>query len=418
MDWRDGLPGSGTRYGQHGAVRGGDGRLWFETSGGIAWVDPARLARNRLAPPVAIGALKVGGRRWRDPSHVSLPAGTSSGEIDFAVLSLAIPERVQVRYRLEGMETDWTDPGQRRQIFFSNLGPGTYRLRVIAANDDGVWNREGATLTFHIPPTFLQSAWFRLLCALAVIALLWLAYSLRVQRVRAQARAGMEVRLAERERIARELHDTLLQGFHGLVLHFQAVASRLPKGRPARALIDDALLRADAVLAQSRDRVAELRTSAGSENLAEAWMAAAAEFGAGATIAFDVTVEGTPRPLHPLVHEELLRIGEEAVRNAFRHAEASRIGVLLSYNRLHLRLLVRDNGVGLPAASVPAGPRPGHFGLAGMRARARQIGGVLRIVSRPGAGTELLLSIPGRAAYARHNRRRRLLSFLAAKSER
>ncbi len=303
-------------------------------------------------------------------------------------------------------------------MFFSNLGPGTYRFRVIAANNDGVWNRAGATLIFTIPPTFLQSKWFQLICILAGLTVLWLVYTLRVQRVRMQVQAGMEVRLAERERIARELHDTLLQGFHGLVLHFHAAASQIPVGRPARKSIDDALLRADVVLAQSRDRVYELRTSAGSENLSEAWMAAAADFGLGSTISFDVTVEGTPRVLHPLVHEELQRIGEEAIRNAYRHSAASSIGVLLSYNRRNLRLLIRDNGSGLPADVVAAGGRPGHFGLAGMRERARRIGGTLKIVSRPGGGTELLLSIPGRAAYAEQNRRWKVPSFLAAKRER
>ncbi len=395
LDSRDGLPGVYIKDGKRDAVRGGDGRLWFATTAGVVWVDPARLSHNRVPPPVTISALKVRGKTYRDPSDVTLPAGTSSGEIDYAAPSLSIPERMQVRYRLEGADSEWIDPGARRQMFFSNLGPGDYRFRVIASNDDGVWNRQGATLAFTIPPTFLQSGWFKLVCAFAILALLWLVYSLRVHRVRTQIQAGMEVRLAERERIARELHDTLLQGFQGLELHFQAAANRIPKGRPARKAIDDALHRADAVLAEGRDRVRELRTQANSGDLAEALVAVAAELGTGGSIAFNLTVEGATRALHPLAREELQRIGEEAIRNAFHHSGANTIEAMLSYRRRQLRLLIRDNGRGLPALVASAGERPGHYGLTGMRERALRIGGVLTIVSRQGEGVEVLLSIPG-----------------------
>ncbi len=240
-----------------------------------------------------------------------------------------------------------------------------------------------------------------------MIALLWFAYSLRVHRVKMKIHAGMEVRLAERERIARELHDTLLQGFQGLVLHFQAAANRIPEGWPARKAIDEALRRADDVLVEGRDRVRELRTLAGSADLTESWIAVASEFGPEETIDFDLTVEGTPRPLHPLVLEELQRIGEEAIRNAFRHSGAGTIEAMLSYRHNQLRLLVRDDGVGLPPCVASKGERSGHFGLTGMRERAQRIAATLTIVSREGAGTELLLSIPGGAAYAEQGPRRR-----------
>ena len=272
-----------------------------------------------------------------------------------------------------------------------------------------MWNRHGATLEFTIPPTFLQSVWFKLLLALALAAILWFAYALRLRQVTANIRAGHQVRMAERERIARELHDTLLQGFHGLVLRFQAVADRVPPDHPARRPMDDALDHADEVLVEGRDRVRALRGAAGEGDPAQALVAAAAEAAvelAGAPPRFDLTVEGRPRPLHPVVGEELQRIGEEAIRNAFRHAQAKSVVAELTYGRGQLRLDIRDDGVGLPGDVAAAGERAGHYGLTGMRERAQRIGGALSVISRAGAGTEVLLSIPGRSAYAPGSGRR------------
>lgn len=398
FDLNDGLPPTASFYSKNSAVRGGDGRLWFVTSEAIAWIDPARLARNRLAPPVSIRALVANGRRHRDPVSLTLARGTSRIEVDYTALSLAIPERVRFRYRLEGADSDWVDPGARRQAFYTNLGPGDYRFQVIAANDDGVWNREGAVLEFTIPPTFLQSNWFVLLCLLALGALLWLAYSLRVRQVTARVRAGLEVRLAERERIARELHDTLLQSFQGLVLRFQAVADRIPADQALRPVIDQALDRADAALIEGRDRVRELRATGG--DLALALIDVAEECAQSGGTAFNLTVEGRPRPLHPMVRDEVQQIGAEAIRNAFRHAGAREIEAVLTWRSGELRFALRDDGVGLPAVVAA-----GHYGLTGMRERAQRIGGTLTVSSREQAGTEVLLSIPARAAYLAPRRR-------------
>lgn len=403
LDVRDGLPGFYIRDGKRDAVRGGDGRLWFATTSGVVWVDPKRLSRNPQPPPVAIGALKAKGMTWRNPAKVTLPKGVSSGEIDFAVLSLAIPERVQVRYRLEGVDDGWIDPGPRRQMFFTNLSPGTYRFHVIGSNNDGVWNRQGATLEFMIPPTFLQSWPFMALCALGAATLLWAAYGVRMRQVQERAQAELGARLSERERIARELHDTLLQGFQGLVLRFQAVAERVPVGQPLRPIMDDALERADAVLIEGRDRVRELRTLTSSDDLAQVLVLLAEDLSVDQGVRFDLTVEGRPRALHPVVREEVQRIGEEAVRNAFVHAEATRIEATLTYRSAQLDLNVRDDGVGLPKQVATDGVRSGHYGLTGMRERAARIGGTLTILSREGSGAEVLFRIPGRRAYA--NRR-------------
>ena len=410
FDYRDGLTGFGSRDGKRDAVRGGDGRLWFATTSGTVWIDPASLKPNTLAPPVAIAALKTSGANYRDPVHLDLPAGTSTVEIDYAALSLSIPERVEVRYRLEGADTDWIDPGTRRQAFYTNLRPGTYRFRVIAANNDGVWNRQGATFEFTVAPTFLQSNWFLLLCLIGLGLLAWLAYSVRVRQVTGRIRAGLEVRLAERERIARELHDTLLQTFQGLVLRFQAVADRIPSEQPLRTVIDQALERADEALLEGRSRVLELRVARG--DLGQALLRVAEECGTDGTTRFNLVVEGRPRALHPTVSDEVERIGAEAIRNAFQHAQAREIDAVLSYRLHELRFDLHDDGVGLPANIVERGEREGHYGLTGMRERARQIGGTLTISSREKGGTEVALSVPGRAAYTDGRRRWRIASIV------
>ncbi|QYE33291.1 hypothetical protein KZX46_00295 (plasmid) [Polymorphobacter sp. PAMC 29334] len=397
---RDGLPGVAIRAGFRDAARGGDGRIWFPTSAGVVWVDARRLPTNDLAPNVTIGSLIAGGVTYLDPTKVRLPAGSSSGEIDFAALSFVVPQRNQVRYQLEGSDPGWVDPGMRRQMFFSNLGPGTYRFRVVASNNNGLWNRRGATLEFTIPPTFLQSNWFKVLCALTCAALLWLAYSLRLRQVTGRLRATLEVKLAERERIARELHDTLLQGFQGLILRFQVLADRLPANTPWRDTLYKELDHADAVLIAGRDQVSDVRASVSAGDLAQSLMAAALELKADSPMGFDLTVEGEPRTLHPIVHQEVQRVGEEAMRNAFRHSGAMLVSVVIIFQRRQLRLAICDNGAGLPEDVSTLGTRQGHFGLPGMRERAQTIGGTLTIAGQRGAGTEILLTVPGKAAYA------------------
>jgi signal transduction histidine kinase/ligand-binding sensor domain-containing protein len=399
LDQQDGLPNVGSLYDRRGIVRGGDGRLWISTQSGVVWVNPASLKANPTPPPVAITALIAHDRRYRDPTDLSLPKGTPNIEIDFSALSLSIPQRVRFRYQLEGVDSGWVDPGQRRQAFYTNLGPGTYSFHVIAANDDGVWNRTGATMRFTIPPTFLQSGWFMALCALAVAALLWGLYSLRVRQVTRQMRGRLEERLDERERIARELHDTLLQGFQGLMLRIQAIADHVPAARP---LIEQALDRGDQVLKEGRDRVRELRVADTKGDLSEALMAVAEDMSAQSDARFCLVVEGKPRACHPVACAEMEAIGEEAIRNAFSHAKAQTIDVTITYLAGEFRLSVRDDGVGMDGDAHPAG----HYGLVGMRERAERIGGALAMSSRPGAGTEILLTVPARAAYA--SRRRKL----------
>ncbi|WP_260600359.1 two-component regulator propeller domain-containing protein [Sphingomonas endolithica] len=398
FDFRDGLMSGGHLYGKRDAVRGGDGRLWFATMAGTVRIDPAHLPRNRLPPPVAISILRVDGVIRRDPTSFVVQPGASKIAIDFSALSLGIPERVQVRYQLDGIDDGWIDPGAVRRASYANLSPGRYRFRVIAANEDGVWNTKGAALDLTIRPTFFQSTAFLALCIVAGLLLLWLAYSVRMRQLTARVRGRFEAQLAERERIARELHDTLLQGFQGLVLRFQSVANRMPPGSSLKGAIDEALEHAEDVLTEGRNRVNDLRIASSDEDLAGAIVEEVEKLGLHPALPVSVTTEGQVRPLVVVVREELLRIAGEAIRNAVQHSGASRIEVLLLYGR-RVQLSVRDDGRGLPNDVADAGSRPGHFGLVGMRERAERVGGEITIVSLPGQGTEVYVTVPGRLAY-------------------
>jgi signal transduction histidine kinase/ligand-binding sensor domain-containing protein len=406
FDAADGVVSSSQKSGIWGRqiLEGGDGIVRFLTSTGVVTIDPSAITRNNLPPPVVVSSLTSRGVRYLDPTVVDLPAGSASVAIAYSALSLSVPERVRFRYRLEGVDDDWVDPGKRREAVYGNLVPGTYRFQVTAANNDGVWNKQGAILLIRIAPAFHQTIWFYALCLVAAGLLVWWAYAARVRHLTARIQATMSVRLAERERIARELHDTLLQTFQGLVLQFQAAANRLPSERPARDALEKALRSADAALAEGRNRVRDLRDDGVNGDLTKEWVALAAELGTHRPVRFDLIVEGKPRELHPLVQDELQRLGAEALRNAYQHAGASLIEIIVGYRANILRLDIRDNGVGLPSAIASDGQRSGHYGLVGMRERARRIGAMLSIVSREGEGTEVLVSVPGKAAYVERSR--------------
>ena len=377
-----------------------DGRILFLTGAGVVWIDPQKIFRNKLAPPVVIRSLAVNGRTYDAPHDVALPAGSENLQIDYAALSFVEPSRVRFRYKLEGVDKEWVDPSNRRQAFYTRLEPGNYRFRVIAANDAGVWNEEGATLTFSIEPTFLQSIWFKLIVAAALLTLALVAYVWRLRWETARIRRQFEIRTAERERIARELHDTLLQGVQGLVLRVQSVTNTLPAGGDARGALEQTLDRADVVLKEGRARVRDLRIPGSNEGLPQLLVDAASAQITGEHPTFQLTIEGIQRSLLPVTQDEVLRIAEEAIRNAVRHAQANAIEVVVSYGRGELRVLVRDDGVGITAEIVSTGKRTGHYGLIGMNERAARIGGRLTINSREQSGADILLRVPSRMAYA------------------
>jgi len=399
FSYEDGLPNQPNSQSWGTMTRGGDGRLWLATIDGIAWVDPVHLPSNATAPGVAITSLVSGTTTVKDPVKVRLKPGASDITIGFAALDLTMPERVKVLYRLEGHDKAWVDPGARRQAFYTNLAPGTYRFQVIAANENGVWNRVGDTLEVSLPPTFLQSIWFKLIVAAVLMSLVWVFYSLRVRQVAAAVEARFLVRTAERERIARELHDTLLQGFQALMLRFQAVSNKLSKEHPLQQDLEQALDRADTVLAEGRSRVRDLRSQTAQGDLAEALVNVASDFDAAAP-PIDIVIDGASHPINALVGEEVLRIAQEAIRNAVSHAGATRISVVLTFGSRYLSLAVSDDGVGLPVEVREAGERAGHYGLQGMRERAERIGGRLTVATRRKGGTEICVQAPAAAAYA------------------
>lgn len=407
FNYLDGMPGAAIQIRPSpSAIRTSDGRIWFLTTGGIVSIDATHLARNSLPPPVTIWSVTSGSTRYPNTgATLLLPVQSTSLQIEYTAGSLTIPERVRFRYKLEGSDRQWQEVGSRREALYTNLGPGHYKFRVTAANNDGVWNNTGTSIEFTISPTFYQTAWFYALCGVMCLGLLTASYKMRMRQVAAQVRGRLEARLAERERIARDLHDTLLQGMQGLIWKFQAVADRIPRNEPARELMEQSLDRADKLLAEGRDRVKDLRPSASTAaDLAQALAAECEQFAQMHAAEFRVSVQGARRDLHPMVREEGFLIAREAVGNAFQHARAADIEIDVTYGDAALHIRVRDNGVGIDTDVVEAGGRSGHFGFLGMRERATKLGARVEIWSKPGAGTEVDLRVPSEVAYI-HSRR-------------
>ncbi|HTJ18525.1 MAG TPA: two-component regulator propeller domain-containing protein [Steroidobacteraceae bacterium] len=400
FDFLDGMPGTPNAIRPLPSIAiTSDGRLWFATTNGVVWIDPHHQRQNTLAPNVDVQTIVADGRTYEPRAGVRLPTKARNVQISYTALSLSIPERVHFRYQL-GANEPWQDAGSRRTAYFTDLGPGNYAFRVIAANNDGVWNNVGATLEFAIPPAFYQTKWFYALCALALIAALVFAYRVRVRQVAAHVRDRLEGQLAERERIARDLHDTLLQGMQGLIWRFQAASDRIPPGEPARQLLEQSLDRADKLLEESRDKVKDLRPMSGAvADLAQALAAEGEQLTKLHSAQFRVSVQGAPRDLHPIVREEGFLIGREALANAFNHSAAANIEAEVTYGEHALQIRIRDDGRGISETVLDAGGRPGHFGLLGMRERAKQLGANIEVWSKPGAGTEIDVRVPAEVAY-------------------
>jgi signal transduction histidine kinase len=374
-------------------------RIWVATSDGLWYLDTDRhRARNPLPPPVRIETVKADGKIMAASPGLKLPKLTHSLQIDYTAFSFVIPERVQFRYKLEGVDTDWQDPGSRRQAYYSDPPPGKHRFWVKACNSDGVWNNAGASFDFSIAPAYYQTGWFQSACVVASLAFLWGLYRYRLHQVIREFHVRIEERVSERTRLARDLHDTLLQSFHGLMLHLQTVSKLLPEGK-AKEQLEKTMDRADRAIAEGRSAVYDLRSSATTTNdLAEAVDAVGKELSSDSTSVFTLMVEGPTRDLHPIIRDEIYRISREALSNAFKHAHARHIEAEISYGPRAFKLRIRDDGGGIPAEVLDQG-RAGHFGLPGMRERAKQIGAELTIWSSPDTGTEIDLSLASTIAY-------------------
>jgi signal transduction histidine kinase len=337
---------------------------------------------------------------------LELPARTINLQIAYSGLSLSVPERVQFRYRLKGLDHEWQNVGTRRTAYYTRLPPGSYDFQVIASNDAGVWNEVGAELPIRIIPAWYQTRWFYAISALLVAAALAALYRLRLAQVRADTRRLLGARLSERERIARDLHDTLLQSFQGLLLRFQT-ANALFDTRPADAkeVLGGAIGQTAQAITEGRDAVQNLRSSSFDDrDLATSLSALGAELAAGidppSKPQYRVIVEGRPRELTAVVRDEAYRIAREAVCNAYQHAKAGHVETEVTFGDADLTIRVRDDGIGVDPEVLAHGQRRGHWGLPGMRERSESFGGRLHIWSEGNAGTEVELRIPAKVAYA------------------
>jgi signal transduction histidine kinase len=382
-----------------GAALSPDGRLWFANGTGLQVLDSSRASRNLLVPPVEIQGLLAGHKAYRADKEVSLPANPRDLQIDYTALSFRNPQKVTFRYKLEGRDSVWENAGTRRQAFYTDLAPGRYRFRVIASNDDDVWNEEGATLTFRIAPAWYQTALFKAACIVFALLFVWIIHRARMQQFATTMGARFDERLAERTRIARDLHDTLLQTIQGSKLVVDdALEGPSEPARMRKALeqLSQWLQRAGQ---EGRAALNSLRVSAtNTDDLAEAFKRAL-ETTPFHSLSTTVSVSGAIREIHPIVRDEVYRVGYEAMRNAYAHSGGTHLTVQLRYAD-DLTLQIADDGVGAEASTLSDG-KEGHYGLKGMRERANRIGATLNIVSDTTRGTEVSLVVPGRIAF--HN---------------
>lgn len=370
---------------QPAAYRTHDGRLWFSTTNGLVVVDPKNLLPDRLPPPAQIETVFVNGQR-RDPeAPLSLAPNEKNLEIRYTGLSFVTPEKVTFRYILDGYDKDWVQAGNRREAFYTNLPPGRFRFRVMASSSDGVWSTDGASIDFTIEPLLYQRAWFFPLVGVLLGLAIWAGYLVRIRNLKRQFRLV----ISERGRIARELHDTLLQGLSGVTMQLQALWTRLPSTSHEREVLGDIIKDAGTCLTDARHSLWGLRAPRGSEaGLAENLARHARQAVSGTSI--KLVAETKPLPFRPSPDTEyqLLRIAKEAIANSIRHAEPKTIEVHLECKKPNLlELTVRDDGKGFDANEPHS--QLGHYGLIGMKERAEELGAKLTVISTPGAGTEV-----------------------------
>jgi ligand-binding sensor domain-containing protein/two-component sensor histidine kinase len=387
----DGMKISEASSGGHPAAwRLQDGSLWFATLKGVATVDPAHLAMNRVPPLVSLEQLSVDDEPQKEAATVTIPPGSHRLAFEYAALSFVAPQKVQFQYKLDGFDRDWVDAGARRTAYYTNLPPGHYTFRVKACNNDGVWGQESATLALRLQPYFYQTVWFYLLLILTVALLGYGIYLWRLRLVELR----FQVVLTERNRIAREIHDTLAQGFVAVSVQLQ-VASRLLANSPevAQRHLTQAQELVRSGLEDARRAIWELRSQGTQESdFASQLIHMANRVTASSTIKTEVHVSGTYRPLPSQTEDQLLRIAQEAVTNAVRHAQPDHIEIQLRYAENRIAVTVEDDGRGF-SGDAPS-IREGHYGLTGMKERAEQMGGSLTVSSKAGQGTRVQVEIP------------------------
>jgi signal transduction histidine kinase len=337
------------------------GRIWISLKSGLSLADPIVTSKDAIPTMVRIESMAAGGSRVNVQKPIKISSGIQSITLNYGSTNMAVPERIRFRYKLDGSGQGWSETVASRQVVYNNLGPGTYLLG----------------------------------CCLMILAI----YRLHIHQLTKRLNVGFQERLAERTRIAQELHDTLLQGVLSASLHLDVAEDQLPEGSPAKPLLKRVLQLMDTVTEEGRNALRGLRTTeSGNQSLEAAFSRLRQEFPLDGNTDYRVIVDSVTRPLRPLIRDEVYRIGREALLNAFMHAHANRIEVEVEYASRHLRVLVRDDGRGIDSQVLHSGLE-GHWGLVGIRERSKRIGANLRLRSRIGAGTEVDLTVPGSIAF-------------------
>jgi signal transduction histidine kinase/ligand-binding sensor domain-containing protein len=387
------------------AIEGTDGRLWFALTRGVVSFDPHSSLQKVQPPPITIQSVSADNKEYEAVSPLKLPARTSSVRINYSAVSLSDPEAIRFRYKLQEEDAAWREASTPNPAEYRNLSPGQYHFSVGASDTNGVWSNRIASVGFVILPAWYQTTWFRAFCVCVSLLLLWALYQLRLRQLERQFAIGLEARVNERTRIARDLHDTLLQTLHGLMFRFQA-ARNMFASRPEEAMValDGAIKRTEEAIAESRDAIKDLRVERASTDLEELLTATCQELeisvgGHANPPTFQVIVAGERRDLSQEIEDEVYRIGRELLRNAFQHAQARHIEAEIRYDDDALILLVRDDGKGIDPMVVKEGGRAGHWGLPGVRERAKQIRADIDFWTENRAGTEVRLKLPGSLAY-------------------
>jgi signal transduction histidine kinase/ligand-binding sensor domain-containing protein len=380
------------------AWRSRDGHLWFATPKGLVEVDPAHFPVNANPPPVALERFAVDDAALNAAGQIVVQAGHVHFEFDYAGLSFVAPQKVRYRYMLEGFDKEWTEAGTRRSAYYTNIPPGHYTFRVQAANNDGIWNMEGANLKFELRPHFYQTFWFYALLVLAVVGMVVLVQRWRLRRAEQEFNAV----LGERNRIAREVHDTLAQGYVGISVQLEVLSEllRMNKADAAAKHLDLTRGFVREGLADARQSIWALRSQDSGETTLPVRMRRIVEQAGGNGLEARFSIFGAYRMLPPETEREILRVAQEAVHNVKKHADAKQVTVQLEYGPAVIGLEVRDDGRGFQVNkeldAVLERDGPGHYGLTGMRERAAAIGGTLEMTSEVGVGTTVRLEVPAR----------------------
>lgn len=403
LDQLDGLDGLAPRiHPSPSMVQASDGRLWIVRSSGVFRLDPAlQLPQSPYQAPI-IKSIGPQGELQASQANLLFGPGVATLQVDYTIPALAMPERVRFRYRLDGVDADWQDVGQRRSAFYNQLGAGTYQFRVAASDYSGRWTESSSTVHFTIVPALTETWWFKAGCTVLLMVAAYLAYRWHIVRVGRNMARRLQERVIERERIARELHDTLLQSVQSLILHFHAAITQLPAQHTVRLQLESALGQADDVMLEGRSRIGDLRGE-GVEKLGlpDALRVAAARLQPEGAAPVQIQLGGVEKRLHKGVCHEALAILTEAIANAYRHAQAQNIEVEVGFGARELMCIVRDDGVGIPGDVLEQGGREHHWGMRGMAERAAWIGARLTLHVPPGGGTEWQLALPAALAYTR-----------------